>query len=310
MDSTTTANGKDVFFLSAQEQQQQQQQQIHQQRFDSFLGGDPETNVPPSAAAANSNYAMPQQQLQTTTNFATTDNNLGMDYGTESKPTESPSLWARCTACCRFSTYQAYFDVTTDDVLNRMKNSVLKFNTPGVFRDVFLDDNSKIPDAYGPFWISASLVFVLAVTSHIFKYFNGSYDDFDYKIHHLVTATLITYGFSFGIPILLYIAFTCFSVDMGYAEVMSIYGYSLVPYIPACLLSGIPSHALIWSVLSIASGISVIFILRNLIGPIMAAEIHQGRSAERNAVAAPLLGTVIGAHFIFLLILKLGFYHF
>jgi len=304
MDSTTTANGKDMFFLSAQEQQQQQQQ-IHQQRFDSFLGGDPETNAPPfaDAAAANSNYAMPQQQLQTTAN-------LGMNYGTESKPTESPSLWARCTACCRFSTYQAYFDVNTDDVLSRMKNSVLKFNTPGVFRDVFLDGTSKIPDAYGPFWISATLVFVLAVTSHIFKYFNGSYDDFDYKIQHLVTATLITYGFSFGIPFLLYIAFTCFSVDMGYAELMSIYGYSLVPYIPACLLSWIPSHALIWSVLSIASGVSVIFILRNLIGPIMAAEIHQGRSAERNAVAAPLLGTVIGAHFIFLLILKLGFYHF
>ena len=311
--TTSTDTNGDNLFLGMSSQQQVQDD------FDSFLSDDVDTtrkmttNPPMQNGNGNGNiHPLPNSTPFNPNNHLSGSHSSGNSYGTQSQPQQNVSLWARLTSCFQFATYQAYFDVTTDDVLTRIKNSVLLFNVPGGFREVFLANNTKIPDAYGPFWLAATFVFVLAASSHLFKWFNGSYDDFDYKVHHLINAALIVYGFTFGVPLILSLAFTCLSVEMGFVELFSLYGYALVPYIPATLLCFIPIHALIWTLLITGTLVSAIFVLRNVIGPIMSAEIHRRgmNAAETTAVAAPLLGTVVGAHFIFLLIIKLGFYHF
>lgn len=232
-------------------------------------------------------------------------------YGTQSPP-ENKSCWQRMTSCFSLETYQVYYDVNTEDIKDRLKNSIFEFNRPGVFREKFLHNSTKLPDLYGPYWITLTLIFTLSISSNLFKYFNGSYDDFDYKIHHLVSGTLVVFGVSMVMPLILFLAFTCLSVNMSFTELFAIYGYSLVSYIPASLLCMVPIHIFIWAVLVTATFISVMFVLRNVVGPIMSAEIHRrgSNAAETTAIAAPLLGTVIGAHVIFLLTIKLGFYHF
>ena len=307
--TTTTGNNADNLFLGMSSQ-------TAQKDFDSFLSADEQSIS--AGSQIQGNIDSTQQPTLTPYNPNSNSNNqypnvqYGNSYGTQPKSQQNLSFCGHLMSLFQFATYQAYFDVTTDDVVTRLRNSILLFNHPGGFREVFLVNNSKNPDAYGPFWLAATLVFVLAASSHLFKLFNGSYDDFDYKIHHLVSATLVVYGFSFGVPFILSLAFTCLSVEIGFVELFSLYGYSLVPFIPTAMLCAIPIHALIWMLLICATLVSAIFVLRNVIGPIMAAEIHRRgiNAVETTALAAPLLGTVVGAHFILMLILKLGFYHF
>ena len=79
----------------------------------------------------------------------------------------------------------------------------------------------------------------------------------------------------------------------------SLYGYSLTPYLPACLLCLIPVTAVHWLSLLLASCASTALILRNLMGPIMESEETRARA---------MLGWFAGCQVIMFLCLKLVFY--
>jgi hypothetical protein len=65
--------------------------------------------------------------------------------------------------CLSIRYYKPYFDVETKEIIERLFNSLFFCK-----REIkFLDLISQKPDAYGPFWISTTLVFCIAVTSHI-----------------------------------------------------------------------------------------------------------------------------------------------
>ena len=71
---------------------------------------------------------------------------------------------------------------------------------------------------------------------------------------------------------------------------------------PATVLCLIPVAIVEWISLSVATFISVVFILRNVAGPLLAADVTQTKSG-------PLLLAILGTHVILLLTLKLAFYH-
>ena len=62
---------------------------------------------------------------------------------------------------------QIYFDVSTEDVRDRIINSLIPFNPK------FHDISHKNPDLYGPFWIYTTLVFIIAAAGSLAKYING-----------------------------------------------------------------------------------------------------------------------------------------
>ena len=73
-------------------------------------------------------------------------------------------------SCLRLDTYRAYFDVDTADVADRVVGSVRLCNRPDGFRNDLMGPNSprgKGPDLYGPFWITATMVFFLAVSAFL-----------------------------------------------------------------------------------------------------------------------------------------------
>uniref|UniRef100_A0A1I7XU15 Zinc finger Ran-binding domain-containing protein 2 n=1 Tax=Heterorhabditis bacteriophora TaxID=37862 RepID=A0A1I7XU15_HETBA len=64
-----------------------------------------------------------------------------------------------------FSFYQKYFDVDTDQVLKRLLNSVVPTHN-----NYILDFVQPVPDLWGPFWISVTLVFFIGIFGNIAQY--------------------------------------------------------------------------------------------------------------------------------------------
>ena len=61
--------------------------------------------------------------------------------------------------------YQPLFDVDTLQVLNRIKGSLLP-RPKGAFFELVAAN----PDLYGPFWISTTLIFAMAMTGNLASY--------------------------------------------------------------------------------------------------------------------------------------------
>ena len=81
--------------------------------------------------------------------------------------------WYEKLKCFNLSFLQVYFDVTTDEIKERLINSLIPFNPK------FYDLCCKTPDLYGPFWIFTTLIFIMAASGSFTKYLTGnSTEDF------------------------------------------------------------------------------------------------------------------------------------
>lgn len=69
-------------------------------------------------------------------------------------------------ACLSLAYFRPYFDVDTVDVRQRVLYGMMPIGRASSFRDTL----SGNPDLYGPFWLSASLVFAIAATSNVSSY--------------------------------------------------------------------------------------------------------------------------------------------
>ena len=65
--------------------------------------------------------------------------------------------------CLSVRFYQPYFDVDTSEIIDRISHAMFYCRRD----ENFLAHISEKPDAYGPVWIATTLVFAVAVTSHI-----------------------------------------------------------------------------------------------------------------------------------------------
>ncbi|KAL7513047.1 hypothetical protein ACHAXN_012036 [Cyclotella atomus] len=182
------------------------------------------------------------------------------------------------------------------------------------------NSSGKGPDLYGPIWITMTLVFFVAVTSNISIYIHHSFkssnkleeggvaaeNEWDYDINQLLHATWILYMFSVGLPAVFYVVFRVAGVNgLGLVDLICFYGYSLVPYLPVAWICIVPIHAVQWTSLGIATVLSGMLVVRNVMGPILesaAGPSGQGKSGG-------LIMSVMGCHLIFYLVMKLAFYH-
>ena len=188
----------------------------------------------------------------------------------------------------------------------------------------------KGPDLYGPTWITMTLVFFLAVTSNMSLYFHhknkksimdevdeggmAAEEEWDYDINQLLHATWILYSFSFLLPMVVYLIFRLMNViSFSIVDLICLYGYSLVPYLPSTWICTFPVSWLQWLVLCVSTVISGLLVLRNVTGPIMESSVGGGGGGGGGmggqGKSGGLIMAVIGCHFIFFLVLKLGFYH-
>ena len=79
--------------------------------------------------------------------------------------------WYERFKCCNIDFLQVYFDITTDELAERLYNSVIPLNSK------FYDISQKNPYLYGPFWIYTTLIFVIAASGSLTKQLNGVSSD-------------------------------------------------------------------------------------------------------------------------------------
>ena len=137
--------------------------------------------------------------------------------------------------------YRACFDVEETDVLSRVRGALWPFRP----QHTFLELIAQKPDLYGPVWLSASLVFMIAVGFNMASWLNFrasvAVTPWEYDFKALTKALLYVFGFSFGAPAAVWMGMAYSlpkTVCLGLVSLTCIYGYSISPFIPAAVSLG------------------------------------------------------------------------
>ncbi|XP_032989717.1 protein YIPF2 isoform X2 [Rhinolophus ferrumequinum] len=155
---------------------------------------------------------------------------------------QQPGFWT-------FDYYQSFFDVDTSQVLDRIKGSLLP--RPG--HNFVRHHLRNRPDLYGPFWICATLAFVLAITGNLTLVLAQRKDPsihYSPQFHKVTVAGITIYCYAWLVPLALW-GFLRWRKGvrerMGpytFLETVCVYGYSLFVFIPTVWLFGALALAL------------------------------------------------------------------
>ena len=293
---SSATGGADSFFDAPPTQTQFQQPPPQQQ----FV---PQGNMYAQPPPVQQNFASPQMSGTMGTM------NNGSQMQSQMQPPPPPrGCWGTVKMLFDLNTYKAYFDVDADDIVTRLKAVCLDFAKPEHFRNNVLGSQQtnglKGPDLYGPYWVTMSLIFLVGVTSNMHDYLHRSdIQVFEYDINHLLHAGSIFSSFAFGLPSVIWVTTKFMKTEaLSLVEWQCMYGYSLVPFIPAALLCVIPLGFLSWIFLAIATVMSCSLVVRNVSAPLLATDSGQTK-------APPVILAILAAHVIFFFVVKFTFYH-
>ncbi|GMF12603.1 unnamed protein product [Phytophthora lilii] len=205
-------------------------------------------------------------------------------YGQDDKAARPMGL----CGCFSMAYYQPYFDVDTTDVQQRLMRALVPFKKDPTFAEIAL----LAPDAYGPFWLSTTLIFCLASCSNAASFldYEGNTDDWSYDFSRLASAYTLVEIFLLGLPMLIWVVGKYFQIPMTLLFLVCLYGYSSIMFIPAavrfssCFATGnmllrltdesirscvqilcvSPIDAMDWVVMLIAMAWSLYFLLSNI----------------------------------------------
>ncbi|KAI9355337.1 hypothetical protein DFJ73DRAFT_273569 [Zopfochytrium polystomum] len=160
--------------------------------------------------------------------------------------------------------YQQFFDVDTNDVLQRMLESIVP-------RGTFMEKVGSNADLYGPFWISTTVIFALFVTSSIagsiYAYIHNAPYTYDMTLLSIAVSTVYIYVTL--LPGLLWGMARYFGSPIKFFDLIDLYGYGMTIWIPVSLLCIIPSELVRWILIGTAFGLSTFFMIQNII-PLLA----------------------------------------
>ncbi|KAJ1568019.1 hypothetical protein HK405_003890 [Cladochytrium tenue] len=197
--------------------------------------------------------------------------------------------------------YQQFFDVDTNDVLQRMLESLLP-------RGKFMEAVGSNPDLYGPFWISTTVIFALFVTStiagSIYAYIHGT--AFAYDVTLLTIALTTVYAYVTALPGLLWAISRYLGAPLRFFDLVDLYGYGMTVWIPVSLLCIIPSSLLRWVLIAVAFALSTFFTLQNLVPLVLTSSGGAPSPTARTAAVA----VVVVAHAGLALLFRLEFFTF
>jgi len=97
--------------------------------------------------------------------------------------------WYKRLSCFNIDFLKPYFDITTDELKERLIHSLIPFNPK------FYDISQKNPDLYGPFWIYTTLIFVIAASGSLTKQLNGDSSDQFFQEFVPLAASLVFFVF-------------------------------------------------------------------------------------------------------------------
>ncbi|XP_044002442.1 protein YIPF1 isoform X2 [Aphidius gifuensis] len=207
--------------------------------------------------------------------------------------------------------YKKFFNVNTNDVIQRLKGSMLPHNPD----NYLLSQIRPNPDLYGPFWVCVTLVFSIAISGNIANYWQtaGSKNyQWTYNFHLVSGAATTICLYVCLVPLGLWSALkwssppsdTSMDVELiesapklGLLELLCLYGYSLTIYIPVAFLWTIPNDWFQWILVGLAFSLSGGVLIRSLF-PIITGK-------QKSIYVAAILGM----HFLLAAGFMLYFFH-
>lgn len=184
--------------------------------------------------------------------------------------------------------YQKYFNVNTNDVVERIKRSMFPHGT----ENYLISHIRPNPDLYGPFWICVTLIFSIAISVNLGSYLqlskvagkNMTNYHWRYEFHIVSYAATCIFLYAWLLPLTLWgaLKWTTSTRETeeeliesystpGLLELLCVYGYSLAIYVPITFLWIIPIGWLQWSLVLIGTFVSGGILVRSLL-PIIAGK--------------------------------------
>ncbi|KAI1720279.1 yip1 domain-containing protein [Ditylenchus destructor] len=194
-----------------------------------------------------------------------------------------------------FEFYQRYFDVDTSQVQTRILNSMFPRRNSNFITDYI----QPSPDLYGPFWISITLIFSIAICGNFGHYIqnSGLSKGYDSDFGLVTGSTTLVTSYVILVPFLIYslLWYRKSSMQYSYMELLCAYGYSLSIFVPVSVLWLVQIHWFRWFLI-IASVTLSGFVLANSLWPTIKGD-------SNRVLAVAFIGGVILLH----VLLAVGF---
>eukprot|EP00457_Paulinella_chromatophora_P010519 gb/GEZN01010625.1/.p1 GENE.gb/GEZN01010625.1/~~gb/GEZN01010625.1/.p1 ORF type:complete len:290 (-),score=36.01 gb/GEZN01010625.1/:334-1203(-) len=156
--------------------------------------------------------------------------------------------------------YRQFYDVTTMLVLVRLGRGFVPNGKP------FFREGEKA-DLYGPFWICTTLIFLMAAGGNFADYLHAEPGHaWKYNFRMVNWAAWVFYSAITVIPVAVWFALNRHMPKL-LVDIIALYGYSFIVYIPACILCTFPSVVLRVLVMLVATAVSTVFLVSNLAKP-------------------------------------------
>jgi hypothetical protein len=133
--------------------------------------------------------------------------------------------------------FAQYFDVSTDEIYQRLLASLIPFNKR--FFSMYKDK----PDLYGPFWIYTTLIIIIAISGNLSRYFELGSNDFTYNYNFIPIAATVLYSMALGLPFALKFIMRLLGSNFfngTFIEIVGIYGYSFTSFLITALICAVP----------------------------------------------------------------------
>ena len=154
------------------------------------------------------------------------------------------------------SFYQHYFDIDTIQVLSRIRKTLYPRFEGSFF------ENEK-PDLYGPFWSATTLILAIGIAGSLGSYLTGT-QRWAEAGSVVVSGACLVYSLMLLVPLASYCSLSSAGSSVGLVEILSLYGYSLIPLIFGCLLCAVPYSELQWLVMIVSAAAACVPLMRNL----------------------------------------------
>ena len=202
-------------------------------------------NTEDDNATSNNN----QKQINNNNNSNNVQNQIENKIGekiVQSATEKFSKTWIDKYFCC-LNFIKKYFDIESSDFYKRFLGSLIPFNKK--FSEIVGDK----PDLYGPFWIYATLVLVIAASGSLTRFIEGDSTK-NFFEEFIPIACILIYCIGFGLPIIITLLMKAFgSSDIQFSNVICTYGYSYSIFIPCVILCCIDWQPLQWILLGYAA---------------------------------------------------------
>jgi len=279
--------------------QQQQPMNSHEVGSRSLSGFTEQPMFGGSATAGSSGSGGPRADI-----FGTVGGQLDGDSGGLSSPGVGIQLATAAAAAAGVPTLaaadtwagwllsygQQLFDVSTDDVVERLRLVLVPYPKPpggGATQDIRMR-----PDFYGPFWVAATAVLFLAATGNFARLVEAGHTNFKADYGLLSIAAAMIYGCLVAVPIVARVALFVSSeesANVDFRQLICVCGYALAPAIPISILCIVPFGFLRWLLVLVGLGASLHFLYEQL----KDAYSVQTRWLKWTLVAAPCVGQAV-----------------